>query len=118
MHVSSMGHARTSHHLVRAVCHQKFAGMLSSCLRVSQHHNGGRHASKSSIVSLAYKRRAGREVREQMFDKVASLLHDLDEGMRPLSVIAPYFPTAYHRKRDRSATSALTVCAFNAASRY
>ncbi len=36
-----------------------------------------------------------------MFDKVASLLHDLDEGMRPLSVIAPHFPTAYHRKRDR-----------------
>ena len=44
---------------------------------------------------------AGREVREQMFDKVASLLHDLDEGMRPLSVIAPYFPTPYHRKRDK-----------------
>ena len=36
-----------------------------------------------------------------MFDKVASLLHDLDEGMRPLSVIAPHFPTAYHRKRDK-----------------
>ena len=40
-------------------------------------------------------------MREQMFDKVASLLHDLDEGMRPLSVIAPHFPTAYHRKRDK-----------------
>ena len=52
-------------------------------------------------VSLVHGVVVGREVREQMFDKVASLLHDLDEGMRPLSVIAPYFPTAYHRKRDK-----------------
>jgi sterol 14-demethylase len=44
---------------------------------------------------------AGREVREQMFEKVSSLLHDLDEGMIPISTIAPYLPIPAHRKRDR-----------------
>ena len=60
--------------------------------------------SSSTVVGATHRLTSfvGREVREQMFDKVASLLHDLDEGMRPLSVVAPYFPTAYHRKRDRS----------------
>lgn len=42
----------------------------------------------------------GREVREQMFEEVTELLHDLDEGMVPLSVIAPYAPIAAHKKRD------------------
>ena len=46
---------------------------------------------------------SGREVREQMFEKVAKLLHDLDEGMIPISTIAPYLPIAVHRKRDRCA---------------
>lgn len=43
----------------------------------------------------------GREIREQMFEKVATLLHDLDEGMIPITTIAPYLPIAAHRKRDR-----------------
>ncbi len=43
---------------------------------------------------------AGREVREEMFEEVATLLHDLDDGMRPISVMFPYLPTAFHRKRD------------------
>ena len=38
-----------------------------------------------------------------MFEKVATLLHDLDEGMIPISTIAPYLPIAVHRKRDRCA---------------
>lgn len=42
----------------------------------------------------------GREVREEMFEEVSSLLHDLDDGMRPISVMFPYLPTAPHRKRD------------------
>lgn len=42
----------------------------------------------------------GREVREEMFEQVSSLLHDLDDGMRPISVMFPYLPTAPHRKRD------------------
>lgn len=32
--------------------------------------------------------------------QVADLLHDLDDGMRPISVFFPYLPTAYHKKRD------------------
>lgn len=43
---------------------------------------------------------AGREIRESMFREVADLYHDLDDGMRPISVIFPYLPTAFHRKRD------------------
>ena len=43
---------------------------------------------------------AGREVREEMFEEVSTLLHDLDDGMRPISVMFPYLPTAPHRKRD------------------
>jgi cytochrome P450 len=35
-----------------------------------------------------------------MFREVADLYHDLDDGMRPISVIFPYLPTAFHRKRD------------------
>jgi hypothetical protein len=42
----------------------------------------------------------GREVREEMFEEVSTLLHDLDDGMRPISVLFPYLPTAPHRKRD------------------
>jgi hypothetical protein len=45
--------------------------------------------------------RAGREVREQMFEQVTALLHDLDEGMVPLSVMFPYAPIKVHRVRDK-----------------
>ena len=33
--------------------------------------------------------------------QVSDLLHDLDDGMRPISVFFPYLPTAYHKKRDQ-----------------
>lgn len=52
------------------------------------------------IIMTASRTLLGREVREHMFREVADLYHDLDDGMRPLSVIFPYAPTAYHRKRD------------------
>lgn len=52
------------------------------------------------ITLTAARTLLGREVREQMFDRVADLLHDLDEGMIPISVLAPYLPIAVHRKRD------------------
>ena len=42
----------------------------------------------------------GREIREQLFGAVAELLHDLDDGMRPISVFFPYLPTSFHKKRD------------------
>jgi hypothetical protein len=32
--------------------------------------------------------------------QVDSLLHDLDDGMRPISVFFPYLPTSFHKKRD------------------
>lgn len=32
---------------------------------------------------------AGREVRENMFKEVADLYHDLDDGMRPISILFP-----------------------------
>lgn len=34
--------------------------------------------------------------------QVADLLHDLDDGMRPISVFFPYLPTPYHKKRDQA----------------
>lgn len=55
----------------------------------------------STLVALTAARTLlGREVREQLFDQVADLLHDLDDGMRPISVFFPYLPTAFHKKRD------------------
>jgi hypothetical protein len=43
----------------------------------------------------------GREVREQAFERVSDLLHDLDEGMLPISVLLPYLPIPAHFKRDK-----------------
>eukprot|EP00877_Chromochloris_zofingiensis_P002450 jgi/Chrzof1/12205/Cz06g25080.t1 len=55
----------------------------------------------SQLVALTAARTLlGREIREQLFDQVADLLHDLDDGMRPISVFLPYLPTAFHKKRD------------------
>lgn len=42
----------------------------------------------------------GREIRENLFGEVSHLLHDLDQGMQPISVLLPYLPTTAHRKRD------------------
>lgn len=44
----------------------------------------------------------GREVRENLFGEVPHLIHDLDQGMQPISVLAPYLPTEAHRKRDKA----------------
>nr|QQD79793.1 sterol 14 alpha-demethylase [Prototheca wickerhamii] len=52
------------------------------------------------IILTASRTLLGREVRESMFREVADLFHDLDDGMRPLSVLFPYLPTAYHKRRD------------------
>jgi len=55
----------------------------------------------SRLIALTAARTLlGREVREQLFEQVADLLHDLDDGMRPISVFFPYLPTAFHRRRD------------------
>lgn len=42
----------------------------------------------------------GDDVRENMFEDVARLYYDLDKGITPLSVFAPYAPTGAHRRRD------------------
>ena len=81
-------------------CRHKLTGLLICQARIL-HLTGLRSRSQALDRLTSFESFVGREVREQMFDKVASLLHDLDEGMRPLSVIAPHFPTAYHRKRDK-----------------
>jgi len=52
------------------------------------------------IILTASRTLLGREVREHMFKEVADLYHDLDDGMRPISVLFPHLPTTYHRKRD------------------
>lgn len=54
------------------------------------------------IILTASRTLLGREVRENLFDKVSKLYHDLDDGMRPISVFFPYLPTSYHKKRDEA----------------
>lgn len=44
----------------------------------------------------------GREVRENLFGEVSMLIHDLDQGMQPISVFMPHLPIKAHRKRDRA----------------
>lgn len=44
----------------------------------------------------------GKEIRENLFGEVSHLIHDLDQGMRPISVLANWLPTKAHRDRDRA----------------
>lgn len=44
----------------------------------------------------------GREVRENLFGEVSHLIHDMDQGMKPISVLAPKLPIPAHRVRDRA----------------
>lgn len=52
------------------------------------------------IILTASRCLMGREIRENLFGEVSRLIHDLDEGMQPLSVLAPYLPTPAHARRD------------------
>eukprot|EP01018_Ginkgo_biloba_P027600 Gb_01225 [translate_table: standard] len=54
------------------------------------------------IILTASRCLLGREVRDQLFEDVSSLFHDLDSGMLPISVVFPYLPIPAHRRRDRS----------------
>ena len=56
----------------------------------------------SLIIATASRCLLGREVREKMFAEVAHLFHELDVGMMPISVIAPYLPLPAHRRRDKA----------------
>ena len=44
------------------------------------------------IILTASRCLLGREVREQLFEEVAGLLHDIDEGLNPLAIFFPYAP--------------------------
>jgi sterol 14-demethylase len=52
------------------------------------------------IILTASRCLMGKEVREQLFDKVSELFHHLDMGMLPISLVFPYLPIPAHRKRD------------------
>ncbi|KAF5835426.1 sterol 14 desaturase [Dunaliella salina] len=54
------------------------------------------------ITKTAARTLLGREVREQCLEEVTDLLHDLDEGMLPVSVMFPYLPIPAHFKRDKA----------------
>jgi sterol 14-demethylase len=36
-----------------------------------------------------------------MFDQVTAMMHDLDEGMLPVSVLFPHLPIPAHLQRDK-----------------
>eukprot|EP00958_Prasinococcus_capsulatus_P023577 scaffold3551_cov408-Prasinococcus_capsulatus_cf.AAC.4 len=52
------------------------------------------------IILTASRCLLGKEVRENLFNTVYKYFHDLDMGMRPISVFFPYLPIEAHRKRD------------------
>ncbi|CAA7037780.1 unnamed protein product [Microthlaspi erraticum] len=54
------------------------------------------------IILTASRCLLGREVRDQLFDDVSALFHDLDNGMLPISVLFPYLPLPAHRRRDQA----------------
>ena len=44
----------------------------------------------------------GDDVREELFEDIARIYHDLDKGVTPLSFFFPYAPTAAHALRDKA----------------
>ncbi|EPS63299.1 obtusifoliol-14-demethylase [Genlisea aurea] len=54
------------------------------------------------IILTASRCLLGEEVRNNLFEDVSALFHDLDNGMLPISVIFPYLPIPAHRRRDRA----------------
>lgn len=54
------------------------------------------------IILTASRCLLGEEVRNQLFEDVSALFHDLDNGMLPISVIFPYLPIPAHRRRDQA----------------
>lgn len=54
------------------------------------------------IILTASRCLLGREVRDQLFEDVSALFHDLDSGMLPISVIFPYLPIPAHHRRDKA----------------
>lgn len=61
-----------------------------------------KHELEQLIILTASRCLLGVEVRNQLFDDVSALFHDLDSGMLPISVIFPYLPIPAHRRRDQA----------------
>merc|ERR1719162_2202468 len=54
------------------------------------------------IIVTSSRALMGKLVREQLHSQVASLYHDLDAGITPLSFFAPNLPCPGHWKRDKA----------------
>ena len=54
------------------------------------------------IILTSSRALMGKEVRETLHDQVASLYHDLDKGITPISFFAPSLPIPGHWKRDKA----------------
>ncbi|XP_002982721.2 obtusifoliol 14-alpha demethylase [Selaginella moellendorffii] len=63
------------------------------------------------IILTASRCLLGSEVRNQLFEDVSNLFHDLDNGMQPISVLFPYLPIPAHRRRDRARKELASVFA-------
>ena len=61
-----------------------------------------KHELEQVILLITSRCLLGREVRENLLDDVATLFHDLCNGMQPVSVIFPYLLTPAHRRSDRA----------------
>lgn len=60
------------------------------------------HVFADLIIKTGSASLMGREIREEMFEEMYRLYHDLDKGLTPLSIFMPNAPVAAHRKRDEA----------------
>lgn len=60
------------------------------------------HELSSLIILTGSRCIMGKEIRETLFSEVSHLIHDLDQGMQPISVLANWLPIKAHRDRDRA----------------
>eukprot|EP00005_Dracoamoeba_jomungandri_P002406 CAMPEP_0174251240 /NCGR_PEP_ID=MMETSP0439-20130205/1127_1 /TAXON_ID=0 /ORGANISM="Stereomyxa ramosa, Strain Chinc5" /LENGTH=404 /DNA_ID=CAMNT_0015331507 /DNA_START=45 /DNA_END=1256 /DNA_ORIENTATION=- len=61
-----------------------------------------RDALSELIILTASRCLMGSEIRNTLFEEVAELFHDLDQGLTTLSLFWPNAPTPKHRKRDKA----------------
>ena len=63
-----------------------------------------KHELEHLIMLTASRCILGQEVRDNLFDEVCSLFHDLDNGQLFISIIFPYLPIPAHHRRDKART--------------
>uniref|UniRef100_I1PTB4 Obtusifoliol 14-alpha demethylase n=2 Tax=Oryza glaberrima TaxID=4538 RepID=I1PTB4_ORYGL len=54
------------------------------------------------VTLIASRCLLGEEVRDKMFDEVSTLLRELNDGMRLVTILFPRLPIPAHRRRDRA----------------